>query len=599
MLSREEIISRIQQLPAGQQARAAELALQLLGPASTLSAAHRTFSTQYQFDSQGYIEDVLGWTPWSGTDTAPGQVEVLEAYNLALRQQHERDDFEAGVLELDELTVWKPGDVICNWIRCEAGHTVGKTKLSDGIVNHFLDCFIPSIIYTFAPSWVQIHDLLWKEIKADRGAARWKGKPLPGKINDLDVTVSANHFAKGRATNNAGGNGTERVQGQHGKYLLFVIDEAEGVPKFIYDAIKSMASGGIVIVLMLANPRTRTSSFHKAKNLPYVRSFRISCMAHPNVLAGREIVPGAVRRGYVEGMLEGDGEEPNVKIVPVHNADKHTFTLPFDVVVQGQHHAAGTIFEPNGEFLFRVMGIPGENGLGNTFCPPGRYEAACKRDPDDATRRHDSAIRIGGDIARWGVDLGTLYCCHKGSVWRFAQLAQESTTEYVRQIREEAMRLWNEAPADQKPLSLHIRLDGSGGFAGGIIDKLRECRELTQTFEDFQAIEVPFGANASDIEKYDNIVTEMYAEAAESIKGLAILKAPGMLETDLCERPFKWVNVSDRDIKRLVDKDRFRMEHGRSPDDGDGFVLAVSPDRIFKHLDKREAAVGKAFKFER
>jgi hypothetical protein len=226
---------------------------------------------RYRFNAQGYIRAKLGWEPWQGESDHPGQVEVLDAYSAALRSQIEN-----------------PGAPCLNIIRIEAGHTVGKTRLASGIVNHFFDCFTPSIVYTFAPTYEQIHDLLWKEIKATR-----RGKGLPGRILDLALIVSDDHFAKGRATSDAGGQGSERAQGQHGPHLLFVLDEAEGIADYVYDAVQSMTSGGLAIVLMLANPRTRSSRFHRTRDGASVVNFRISCLHHPNVLANREIVPGA------------------------------------------------------------------------------------------------------------------------------------------------------------------------------------------------------------------------------------------------------------------------------------------------------------------
>src|SRR5262249_11637962 len=97
-----------------------------------------------RYDPAVYIRDRLGWAPWNGTNEEPGQIQVLEAYVLALRQQHEKRDYEAGDLAEEDLRYWKPGQVIKNRIRVEAGHTVGKTKISSGIVNHFFDHFRPS-----------------------------------------------------------------------------------------------------------------------------------------------------------------------------------------------------------------------------------------------------------------------------------------------------------------------------------------------------------------------------------------------------------------------------------------------------------------------
>lgn len=516
---------------------------------------------RYRFDPVGYIVDKLGWTPWAGDDEHPGQREVIEAYVLALRQQHERDAFQRGEIAESDLQFWKPDETIQNRLRIEAGHTVGKTKLASGLVNHFFDCFVPSIIYSFAPSYEQVHDLLWKEIKADR-----IGKGLPGRILDLALDRGPDHFAKGRAASNAGGTGTERVQGQHGRYLMFVLDEAEGIADFVWDAVDSMTSGGISIVLMLANPRTRSSRFHRAAELATVRNFRISCLWHPNVLQGREVVPGAVRRQYVEEMLEKHAEE-----VPEHDADAHTFEVPW---------RPGAIYKPDPEFMFRVLGVAPANVADNTFVPIGRYEAACKREPVP-DRPH--VARIGVDVARYGKDYGTVYVRHNGCVWRAWQLWHMDTSEYARRIFETGWALANAGVT-----SLHIRIDGGGGFGGGVVDQLRRNVDLASRFEDYHVLEVHFNGSPSDDEAYADLATEMYGVAADALKRLALVRPPVELEADLCERTYKWVARQGIDVKKIEPKEDYKRRVGRSPDDGDGFVLAVAPDSVFSGAEVDE-----------
>jgi hypothetical protein len=529
------------------------------------SAARQTAEfARYRFDPILYLREKMGWEPWRGTEEQPGQVEVIDAYVLALRQMHEREEYEAGTKTLEELTVWQPGVVIQNWLRIEAGHAVGKTKLFSGLVNHFFDCFVPSILYTFAPTFEQIHDLLWKEVKADR-----RGKGLPGRILDLALVVSDNHFAKGRATNNAGGRGSERAQGQHGKYLLFAMDEAEGIPDFVYNAVKSMMSGGICICLMAANPRTRSSTFYRQRELPVVKNFRISCLSHPNVIAGRAIIPEAVKRDYVLDMIETNAEP-----VAEENPDTHTFTLPFPASKRGQVYPAGQVWEPDAEFMFRVLGVAPANSAHNTLCPIGRYEAACQR----KEKRVGSDIRMGIDVSRWGDDFGTLYVRVGNWVWRAARFAKQDTTAYVGAIKTEALRLQADGAR-----SLHIRVDGGGGFGGGVIDQLKHDPQLKAAFgAEFKVFEVDFGGKAYDEKAYHYLMTQLYAEAAETLKGLCLLNAPKELEADLCERQYKWVNVAGIAVKQLEPKEAFRQRLQRSPDDGDGFVLAVAPDFLFK-----------------
>lgn len=443
----------------------------------------------------------------------------------------------------------------------EAGHTVGKTKLSSGLVNHFFDAFVPSIIYTFAPSWEQIHDLLWKEIKADR-----RGKGLPGRILDLELKVSDDHFAKGRATNNSGGQGTERAQGQHGEYLMFVLDEAEGIPQFVFDAVESMASGGIVIVLLLANPRTRSSPFHKVRTSSNVANFRLSCLYHPNVLADREIVPGAVKRDYVIGMVE-----KHCQVTATHNEDEHTFELPWE---------PGVIYRPDTEFLFRVLGIAPKNLTDNTLISTGRFEAACKREPEIQSPK---VAWMGADVARFGSDIGTLYIRHIGRVWRAARFSKQNTNAYAGEIKRQA-----EALRDAGVEFLYIRIDGGGGFGGGVIDRLIADTDLAGWFREIHLSEVHNNGVPYNGEAYADLVTEMYAEAAETLKGIFVDNPPSELEEDLTARCYDWGNKSGIAVKRLEPKDKFKKRLGRSPDDGDGFVLCVAPEYLFTRPGEEE-----------
>jgi hypothetical protein len=600
MLSREEIVAKILELPPEKQAEAAAFALKLFGPATGLTPAQKARAEKYKFDALGYIRDVLGWEPWSGTKEEPGQVEVIRAYELALRQQVEREEYNKGEIAPADLQWWKPGETIENEIRVEAGHGVGKTKLASGLFSHFFDCFLPSIIYTFAPTEDQIRDLLWKEIGTDRAG----NASFPGVLTDLHIEAAKNHFAQGRATNDNGGKGSERVQGQHGEFLMFILDEAEGVAGFVYKAIKTMLSGGIGIVLMLANPKTRTSDFYHARKRSTCQSFRISSHSHPNVVNGYDVIPGAVKRTYVASMMEGDGGSPNVEIVPRHNRDKYTFTLPFEVNFGDEVRPPGTIFLPNDEYLFRVLGVPPESGAGNTIIPVGRFEAATKRDLSELAYIDFSKIRMGVDVSRWGNDYGTLYIEYGGVIWREAQFFQLDGDEYAGAIQEAALRIYEAAPPGQKPMSLHVRIDGTGGWGSDLITALHNNRTLLDRFEEFKVLEVVFNGSpsADNRAKYEDIATEIYDLAGARLAALRIENAPKNLEPDLCERTYKWVTRRQEGltVKQLVGKDEFKKDHGRSPDDGDGFALCAAPDQTFTHLlQKQESRKAKVIKFRR
>lgn len=567
MLTREEVAAAILAIDDPEErAAAARYALDLYG-----EAPQSARFDAYRFDPVAYINDLLGWDPWAGDDPSrPGQRDIIEAYTLALRQQFEKREYEAGVLSRRKLQYWKPGQVIQNWIRMEAGHTVGKTKLEAGLISHFHDCFAPSAVSMYAPTGDALRDNLWEELKMDR-----VGKGLPGRIlGNIEIRTGPNHYIKGRATSNSHGKGTERIQGKHGEYLMFVIDEAEGVDSFVFDAINSMTSGGITIVLMAANPKTRTSRFHKLKNNSNVRNFRMSCINHPNVVAGREIVPNAVQREYVRGMVE-----EHCEIAAEHNEDDLTFTLEWDVQAQGKTLKAGTIFKPDHEFCWRVLGIAPPDISDKTVIPVGRYMAAKERTdvvvlPEDAER-----ATMGIDVARFGVDYGTLYIRWKNAVWREKQFFHQDSKEYFHAVKEAALKL-----AAKGVNFLDIRID-AGGDSSGLIDTLKHNMELREALHSLRVIPVQFGGRAKAGDKYDDLATEMYFEARETLTGIRLVNPPEALESDLTLREWEPVNRSGRELKKLQDKKLFRKNIGRSPDDGDGFVLCIAPDHILRSAD--------------
>lgn len=511
-------------------------------------------------DPLGFIRDILHWDPWFGpAPDQPGQGEVVEAYRQVLTAYDERRAYEHGAA--GPFTCYTPGERIAYTLHLETGHTVGKTRLAAGLMLHFFTCYVPSIIYTFAPTGLQIKDLLWKEVRMQH-----RGAKLPGRLYDGEcrLRMADDWFAIGRATTDAGGKGTERLQGQHAPHLMFILDEAEGVADYVYDAVDAMSSGGLVVALMLANPRTRTSRFHKAKGYPTTRSFHISCLWHPNVTQAREVVPGGVTRDYVEDMLV-----KHCEVVSEESEEQGTFRVPWHPEV---------IYRPRSEFLWRVKGEAPEYSSDDTLIPVGLYQQATERkEPSGAFDL--SKARVGVDCARWGNDNGTAYMNHAGTIRRIGVYAQKSTIEVAQAIKARLRVLHEQHP---EVTSVHVRVDGGGGYGGGIVDHLVADTELREWFADFAVLEVDFGGAAFDQKAFANTVTELYAETAEVLRGgVCIRSAPAALEADLTERRYIWKLLHGVAVKALVSKDKFRDEHDRSPDDGDGFILAAAPDHVF------------------
>ena len=170
-----------------------------------------------------FVRDVLGATP------EPWQAEALEAVG-----RHDR-------------------------VSIRSGHGVGKTTLEAWLILWFLltrqNCKIP----VAANSQDQLRDTIWPEI------AKWH-RQLPEALKAM-IDVQAERivvvqdpegaFAVRRT---ASKDNPEALQGFHAEHLLFLIDEASGIPDIVFEVGMGALSTPGAKVVMAGNP-TRTSGF--------------------------------------------------------------------------------------------------------------------------------------------------------------------------------------------------------------------------------------------------------------------------------------------------------------------------------------------------
>lgn len=535
--------------------------------------------SEYEFDVNNYLQDHFGWSAWHGPRKGvPGQNDVVLAYERALRQQVERQAFELGEIDEADLEHYRPGMIIKNVISVDGGHNWGKTKIAAGLVSHFFDIYDDSIISCFSTKESQTQQLLFTEIRNDRNEplkpVRGRTLKTPNVVDDLNP----NHFITSKNTDDSGGGGRERTHGQHAPHQMFVVDEAEGVPQYVFDSIDSMGSGGVVIVLVLRNPRTTTCAAHKLRSREDVLPLTISTLSHPNIRAGKPLIPGAVERPWIERMLKD-----HCVVVEEHDIDLYTFEVSW---------RPGVIYQPLSEFLWRVLGIASDVESVNTFCPTGRYEAAINRPVLESLVDSDRAT-IGVDVARYGDDKGTIYVNCRGQIWRHAQLSKKNSLTYYKSIREAIITLYR-----QGVTYFNVRIDAGGGFGSGPADLLQvdawpESVEFPQRPPRVEVVEIHNNGKPHDSESFHDAITEMYYHAGEALKDLSLIPKPfegevdwlgtipESLKADLTERAYTYKGYGALEVKALVPKESFKKRVNRSPDDGDGFAYAAAPTFLF------------------
>lgn len=190
---------------------------------------------------------------------------------------------------------------ICDSIRdnrrtaAPSGHGIGKTWLAARLVLWFLFCYPCSKILTTAPTWHQVENLLWREIRKAHAVSFY---PLGGELKQTALNLSEDWFAIGLSTNDS-----TRFQGIHAPRVMIVFDEATGVAPEIWEAAEGVAVGVNDRFLAIGNPTDPTARFKQICDSGLWKVIPLSAEEHPNVKEGKEIVAGAVTKEWIEERL--------------------------------------------------------------------------------------------------------------------------------------------------------------------------------------------------------------------------------------------------------------------------------------------------------
>ena len=228
------------------------------------------FQEKIRIDPVFFVEKVLGSSLWEK------QKEILEAV---------RDNKEVAV---------------------RSCHASGKSYVAGRIVHWYLNAFSNSIVITTAPTFRQVKEVLWREIKSSVA-----GKSIYPQKSILDVKIDISHkwFALGLSTDKP-----DQFQGFHSPHLMVLVDEASGIVPEIEEAIDGLTPEKIV---RIGQPLKITGRFADCFKLPGVKKISISALDTPNVKEQRVVIPGLITHEDVEGFKTRYGEDSDVYRVRV------------------------------------------------------------------------------------------------------------------------------------------------------------------------------------------------------------------------------------------------------------------------------------------
>jgi len=398
-------------------------------------------------------------------------------------------------------------------------HDSGKSFDAARIVLTYLMINPDSLVITTAPSWTQVREILWREI---RGAYKKMEEIEPlfgvgGKLLETKLEFSENWFAIGLATRKEGeaSEVAERMLGFHsptGK-ILIVVDEGSGVEEPIWGAIDGLLTSEKAQLLALGNPYRKTGSFAKLFTSRGVYKIHIQDTDIPNIKKNRVVIPGLMSPTYPREMEEKYGKDSNLYLIKVKGEFPKTET----------------------DTLISVDDI--ENAFLREVHPTGKK-------------------KLGVDVARFGHNFTVLVVRQGFKVLKKEKYSKESTMQTVSRV----LRVME--TENIKPEQVFIDDIGVGG---GVVDRLHEKEKMVNG--------VNVGAEAEDSDHYANIRAECYWAIKSWIKKADLPNDEDFFQ--LANIKYKWKSEKSGQLK-IESKEEMSKRGLESPDVADALMLTFT-----------------------
>lgn len=400
----------------------------------------------------------------------------------------------------------------CRRVAVRSCHSSGKSFLAARIVLWFLHAWPNSVVITTAPTFNQVQQILWRELRA---AVRSSRLPLLGRCLQTQYDIAPTWYALGFKSEDTA---PDRFQGFHAAHSLVVIDEAAGVAEAVYEALTAVLTSEESRLLLIGNPTSTGGrfyeAFHGARAL--YRTITIAAADTPNLQAGRTVRPYLITQQWID------------EVIAEHGADS-----PY---VQAR--------------VFAVF-----PGLGqNTLLPLQWLEAARHR---EGTPQDDDPLEAGLDVARFGDD-SNAFCVRRGErVVAEHAWSGLDTMQTVGRTRELLA-----AHPGLRALKVDVV-----GVGSGVADRLRELK--------YPVVDVNVGAGARDPKRFVNLRCELWWGLRERVRQ-GLLAGPIAEATigQLATVRYSYDGTHTGPV--IESKEQARKRGVKSPDRAEALLLAFA-----------------------
>lgn len=473
------------------------------------------------WDEKNEIKPIGGWMVGRVVDTAPQRVKCVEVdgpSHLYLATKNDVPTHNSMIASV--IAAW--------WVD---SHPPGT-----------------AIVVSTAPTYPQVHAILWEEIRKHHNTAKDRGKPLPGTITMADNWNLPGGQLVGFGRKPKDGD-RHAFQGIHRRYVLAILDEACGVPEELWTGAEAITTNEGCRILAIGNPDDRDTEFGKNYCDPATAQDwnRISIPASttPN-LTGEPVPPllneVLVSKAWCDERLRAWGED-----------------------------------DPR--YISKVLAEFPEANAASLFSPVVIATAF-----EEAGRKLDGKpymLQFGVDVARYGGDLNvlTMYDGVRAQV-----LDSWGGTDTVSSAGRVLLRVGEEVK-DHEAQGADIRVDAVG-LGAGVVDTLAARRaELEQELagtglEPWFTVREMHGSAAApkdvggSIQGYGNARAWWY----DQLKHLMRSGHIEVVEHANLKDELGGVRYEYKNGKLYIEsKEDIRKRNGKSPDYADSLVYATAP----------------------
>jgi hypothetical protein len=350
---------------------------------------------------------------------------------------------------------------------------------------------------------------------------------LPGELFQMELRVDDSSGILAFTSDHV-----EKLVGFHHPRLLLALSEGQGLDAQVFEAANACATSEENKIVVYGNPTIPVGSFHTAATSDNWQTLTIPCSLHPNIVSGREEIPGGPSSVYRSRVLSEWPDES------VEGLLKRSWLLE-----AFRKHESGELDDK--AFNYR---------------PPNAD------DPDNAMSQLRAAKMgynplLSVDVARFGPDSSVLAVIYGAKVDRLHTWHGKSTTDTADIIIAHAERLWTNR--DVAPPRIVV---DDGGVGGGVTDALRKAKWGVVAYN---------GSNrATDPRKHLNRRAEAHWRLRVLLEtnAIALPRDEALLEEALA---VEYQTVPATGAIQMLSKETIRSSIGRSPDRLDAIVQGL------------------------